>query len=133
MTPTIAALDHLVLTVTDLDATLRFYGEVLGMTVTGFTPADGSRRWALKFGAQKINLHLAGAEFEPKAQQPEPGSADLCFLSPTSLTDWARHLKSCSITIIDGPVRRTGATGPIHSIYIRDPDGNLIEIANSST
>lgn len=130
MTPTLTALDHLVLTVTDLDATLRFYCDALGMTATAFTPADGSHRWALTFGAQKINLHLAGAEFDPKAQHPTPGAADLCFLSATPLADWAAHLHRCGIPVIDGPIARTGATGPILSIYVRDPDENLIEIAN---
>ncbi len=130
MTPSLTALDHLVLTVSDIAATVDFYRDVLGMHAQKFTPADGTARWALKFGAQKINLHQAGAEFEPKAAHPGTGSADLCFLSDVSLQDWIRHLESCDIAIEEGPVQRTGATGPINSIYIRDPDGNLIEIAN---
>jgi catechol 2,3-dioxygenase-like lactoylglutathione lyase family enzyme len=122
--------DHLVLTVADIDATVEFYTQVLGMVAEEFRPADGSLRWALKFGGQKINLHLAGAEFEPKAQKPVPGSADLCFLSSARLSEWALHFAALGVKIEDGPVRRTGAKGPILSIYLRDPDGNLIEIAN---
>ena len=132
MTPSLTAFDHVVLTVADIGATVDFYGDVLGMHAQEFTPADGTTRWALKFGAQKINLHQAGAEFEPKAAHPAPGTADLCFLSDTSLQEWARHLQAHGIPIEDGPVQRTGATGRINSIYIRDPDGNLIEIANVS-
>lgn len=127
--PTLAALDHLVLTVADLDATRAFYTDVLGMEAVSFTPADGSTRWALKFGQQKINLHQAGAEFDPKAAHPTPGSADLCFLTETPLTEWQTHLAAHDIAITDGPISRTGATGPILSLYIRDPDGNLIEIS----
>ena len=130
MRPALASLDHLVLTVTDIAATCRFYEKILGMTATRFTPADGSTRWALRFGHQKINLHQAGAEFDPKATRPTPGSADLCFLSDTPLAAWQDHLSTKGIAIEEGPVTRTGATGPILSIYIRDPDGNLIEIGN---
>lgn len=130
MTPSLASLDHLVLTVADIPATCRFYEDVLGMTATRFSPADGSTRWALSFGAQKINLHRAGAEFDPKAAFPTPGTADLCFLSKTPLSEWQDHLAAKDIPIEDGPITRTGATGPILSIYIRDPDGNLIEISN---
>ena len=118
------------LTVASIPATSLFYETVLGMTVEVFTPADGSTRTALTFGTQKINLHQAGAEFEPKAHAATCGSADLCFLSDTRLNDWIAHLKNQGIPIEDGPIARTGATGPILSIYIRDPDGNLIEIAN---
>ncbi|WP_299850687.1 VOC family protein [uncultured Roseovarius sp.] len=132
MTPTINALDHLVLTVADIDKTVGFYETVLGMRAIRFTPAGGTPRLALKFGAQKINLHQKGAEFDPKAALPRPGSADLCFLSDTPLVDWARHLDGNDIAIEEGPVGRTGATGPLNSIYIRDPDGNLIEIANQA-
>ncbi len=129
MTPSINALDHLVLTVADIDATLAFYTGILGMNAQEFTPHGSPPRWALKFGAQKINLHQAGAEFDPKAAHPLPGSADLCFLTETALADWTRHLSDHGITIEDGPVPRTGATGPLNSIYIRDPDHNLIEIS----
>ncbi|SLN74996.1 Virulence protein [Roseovarius gaetbuli] len=130
MHPTLTALDHLVLTVADLDASIAFYRDALGMTAEAFTPADGTARWALKFGAQKINLHLAGAEFEPKARRAMPGSADLCFLSETSISDWQAHFARCGIAVVEGPIRRTGATGPILSLYLRDPDGNLIEVSN---
>ena len=132
MQPTLASLDHLVLTVTDISETCRFYEDILGMTATRFVPADGSTRWALSFGSQKINLHQAGAEFDPKAIHPTPGSADLCFLSETPLPAWQDHLAAKGIAINEGPVPRTGATGPILSIYIRDPDGNLIEISNKA-
>jgi len=130
MAPKIRSLDHLVLTVADIDRTVAFYRRVLSVEVEQFHPADGSVRTALKFGSQKINLHQVGKEFEPKAMMPTPGSADLCFLSDTRLADWAMHLAGQNIEIAGGPVGRTGATGPIVSIYIRDPDANLIEISN---
>ncbi|WP_110657999.1 VOC family protein [Salinicola halimionae] len=122
----ISQLDHLVLTVADIDATCDFYGRALGMERIVF----GNGRRALVFGQQKINLHRHGQEFEPKAHRPAPGSADLCFLSDTPLEQVITHLETEEITIIEGPVDRTGATGPIRSVYVRDPDGNLIEIAN---
>jgi catechol 2,3-dioxygenase-like lactoylglutathione lyase family enzyme len=124
------ALDHLVLTVADIDATAGFYRDVLGMEAQRFTPADGTVRWALKFGAQKINLHQIGQEFEPKAKQATAGSADLCFLSDVPVADWQAHLADHGVKVIEGPVKRTGAQGPILSIYLRDPDGNLIEVSN---
>ena len=130
MTPKLDALDHLVLTVADIGATVAFYRDVLGMEAEVFHPPDGSTRTALKFGAQKINLHQQGAEFDPKALRPGPGTADLCFLSAVSLEDWQAHLAQQGTAVEDGPVARTGATGPLMSIYIRDPDGNLIEISN---
>ncbi|MBY6121242.1 VOC family protein [Mameliella alba] len=130
MPPAVQSLDHLVLTVADPAATRQFYETVLGMQAERFTPADGSTRWALKFGRQKINLHTAGQEFDPKARRPGPGTADLCFLSETPLAEWQAHLAALGVTIEEGPLPRTGATGPIRSIYIRDPDGNLIEISN---
>ena len=132
MRPLVFALDHIVLTVGSIDATVAFYRDIMGMEAQQFTPSDGSTRWALTFGSQKINLHQAGAEFEPKAAQPTPGSADLCFLSEIRLSDWIAHLRSHAIKIEEGPVLRTGATGPILSIYIRDPDGNLLELSNRS-
>lgn len=119
-------LDHLVLTVTDIDNSVRFYQRVLNMQKVVF----GQGRIALTFGQQKINLHQAGNEFEPKAKHPTIGSADLCFISATPMDKIIDHLHNCNITIIDGPVTRTGAQGPILSVYIRDPDLNLIEIAN---
>ncbi|KHQ53481.1 VOC family protein [Mameliella alba] len=130
MPPAVQSLDHLVLTVADPAATRQFYEAVLGMQAERFTPADGSTRWALKFGRQKINLHTAAQEFDPKARRPGPGTADLCFLSETPLAEWQAHLAALGVTIEEGPLPRTGATGPIRSIYIRDPDGNLIEISN---
>jgi len=126
--PAVTALDHLVLTVADVEATVRFYTRILGMRAEVFFPADGSRRHALSFGSQKINLHPVEAPFDPKAAHPGPGTADLCFLTDGSLTDWQAHLTAHGIPVEDGPVPRTGATGPILSLYLRDPDGNLIEI-----
>lgn len=128
--PTVTALDHLVLTVSDIEATLTFYAEVMGMSAEKFQPADGSTRWALKFGNQKINLHAAARPFAPHAAEPLPGSADLCFLSAQSLDLWEDHLTQQHVAIEEGPVARTGATGPLMSLYVRDPDGNLIEISN---
>ena len=119
-------LDHLVLTVADIAATCRFYERVLGMKTVTF----GEGRSALHFGRAKINLHLAGKEFEPKALRPTPGSADLCFITETPLAQVIEHVKSRGIAIELGPVARTGASGPMTSIYIRDPDWNLIEISN---
>jgi catechol 2,3-dioxygenase-like lactoylglutathione lyase family enzyme len=123
----IDSLDHLVLTVKDLQRTADFYVRVLGMELIRF----GSGRTALAFGAQKINLHLYGNEFEPKAQVPLPGSADLCFLTSIPIEDVLSHLALCGVEVLEGPVMRTGATGPIRSVYFRDPDLNLIEVSNS--
>ncbi|WP_349957266.1 VOC family protein [Rhizobium sp. ZPR3] len=120
-------LDHLVLTVASIDESCEFYARVLGMGVETF----GEGRKALTFGTQKINLHRAGHEFEPKAERPTPGSADLCFISTTPLDDIITHLQAEGVVIEEGPVRRTGATGPILSVYFRDPDNNLIEVSNS--
>lgn len=122
----ISHLDHLVLTVADLDATVDFYTRVLGMQAVTF----GEGRQALAFGNQKINLHQAGHEFEPKAARPTPGSADLCFIVATPLEQVIAHLEAQQIAIVEGPVKRTGATGPIRSVYLRDPDHNLIELSN---
>jgi len=130
MRPTVNTLDHLVLTVRDLDTCISFYVSVLGMSVCSFDASDGSTRYAMYFGSQKINIHQAGAEFRPHATHPMFGSADLCFLSDTPLEDWQEHLKLSGIEVLDGPVKRNGATGVITSLYIYDPDGNLIEIAN---
>jgi catechol 2,3-dioxygenase-like lactoylglutathione lyase family enzyme len=123
---TIDRLDHLVLTVTDIDATVAFYARVLGMTAVTFA---GGRR-ALAFGEQKINLHRAGAEFVPYAHRPTPGSADVCLITSVPLAAAMAHVHSCGVAIEEGPVKRTGATGPIESFYFRDPDGNLIEVSN---
>ncbi len=118
-------LDHLVLTVRDVEATCAFYARVLGMEVVTFAAG----RKALAFGRQKINLHPAGREFEPKADRPTPGSADLCLIAAVPLAEAIAHLASCGVPILEGPVTRTGATGPIRSVYFRDPDANLIEVS----
>lgn len=120
----IESLDHLVLTVADIEAAAAFYCGVLGMERVGF--AGG--RTALAFGRQKINLHQRGREFEPKAQAPTPGSADLCFVAAVPLAEVRARLDAAAVVIEAGPVARTGAVGPITSLYVRDPDGNLVEI-----
>jgi catechol 2,3-dioxygenase-like lactoylglutathione lyase family enzyme len=118
-------LDHLVLTVRDIEATCAFYSRVLGMEVVTF----GEGRRALRFGAQKINLHQAGREFEPKAASPMPGSADLCFVVDTPTAETMAALRTAGVTIELGPVQRAGALGEIESVYLRDPDGNLLELS----
>ena len=128
--PMITGLDHLVLTVSDMVTSIAFYRDLLGMEALEFEAADGRRRWALAFCAQKINLHPAQTPFAPPAAHPRAGSADLCFLSSTPLDAWLAYLKASGQTVIEGPVQRSGALGPIVSLYIRDPDGNLLEIAN---
>lgn len=122
----IAYLDHLVLTVQSISATCEFYASVLGMEVVNF----GENRKALRFGTQKINLHEIGKEFEPKAQRPTPGSADLCFITTLPITAVVEHLQGTGVQILEGPVKRTGARGQIESVYFRDPDLNLIEVSN---
>jgi catechol 2,3-dioxygenase-like lactoylglutathione lyase family enzyme len=126
--PRVVGLDHLVLTVEELEATLNFYTRVMGMSVRAF---EGGRL-ALRFGSQKINLHEAGREFEPHARRPLPGSADLCFVTEASTDDWLEHLATSGVEVVEGPVRRLGALGPMTSVYFRDPDGNLIEVASYS-
>ena len=118
-------LDHLVLTVRDIDATCEFYSRVLGMSVVTFA---GGRK-ALQFGAQKFNLHRSGSEFDPKAAHPTPGSIDVCLISAVPLSDVVAHLARCGVGLIVGPVTRTGAQGPIRSVSCRDPDMNLIEVS----
>ncbi|MHA1529215.1 MAG: VOC family protein [Alphaproteobacteria bacterium] len=125
--PLIRGIDHFVLTAADVDATIDFYTRVLGMTAETF--GDGRR--ALAFGSQKINLHQAGAEFEPKARLATPGSADFCLLSDVPVAEVAEHLAAEGVEIIEGPVAKTGAAGPLLSIYFRDPDGNLVEVSNT--
>ncbi len=122
------SLDHLVLTVKDLVKTIDFYTNILGMKLVKF--GAHHEHVALAFGMQKINLHVFGQAFEPKANHPTPGSADLCFLTSISLSKVIEHLKAHLIQIEEGPVKRTGAQGKILSVYIRDPDENLIEISN---
>jgi catechol 2,3-dioxygenase-like lactoylglutathione lyase family enzyme len=118
-------LDHLVLTCVDPEATKDFYTRVLQMELETF----GAGRIAFRFGNQKINLHVRGAEFEPKAHQPVPGALDLCFIATVPLDDVIEHLQRVNWPIVEGPVPRTGATQKIRSVYVRDPDLNLIEIA----
>ena len=118
-------LDHLVLTVKDIDKTVEFY-EKLGFQKEIFK----GTRVALKFGNQKINLHKLGAEFEPKAYNVKEGSGDLCFIVDTKIAEVKEYLESLGIEIEEGIVPRTGAIGNIESIYIRDPDKNLIELSN---
>ena len=118
-------IDHIVLTVFDLDRTIDFYARVLGMEPVTFA---GGRR-GLAFGRQKLNLHQAGKEFEPKALRPAPGAIDLCFIAATPLEQVIAALREAKVAIIEGPVP-TGATGPMMSVYFRDPDGNLIEVSN---
>jgi catechol 2,3-dioxygenase-like lactoylglutathione lyase family enzyme len=119
-------LDHLVLIVKDLEATLHFYSHGLGMEAVTF----GLDRKALKFGSQKINLHEYGHEWDPKSLYPTPGSADLCFITRQPLADVINQLTEKGIPIIEGPIERTGAQGLLLSVYIRDPDGNLIELSH---
>jgi catechol 2,3-dioxygenase-like lactoylglutathione lyase family enzyme len=119
-------LDHLVLTVADIDKTIEFYTKVMGFEEVTF----GDNRKALIFGNQKINLHQKGHEFEPKAESPTCGSADLCFIAQTNIEDVMEELKQKNVDIIEGIVDRTGAVGKIKSVYFRDPDQNLIEVSN---
>ena len=118
-------IDHLVLTVADVDRTADFYLRVLGMEPATF----GDGRMALRFGSQKINLHQAGEEFEPKATHPTPGSADLCLVTDALPEEVADHLASQEVDLVEGPVGREGALGEMVSVYFRDPDGNLIEVS----
>jgi catechol 2,3-dioxygenase-like lactoylglutathione lyase family enzyme len=122
----VESIDHLVLTVKDVDITVNFYTSVMGMRSVVF----GQGRIALSFGNQKINLHQLGDEFEPKAGSVVPGSADLCFIINQPVSEAVARLKACNVPVIEGPVTRTGAMGTIISAYFRDPDGNLIEVSN---
>jgi len=119
-------IDHIVITAFDIERTLDFYARVMGMEPITFA---GGRR-GLAFGRQKINLHQAGREFDPKALKPTPGSMDLCFISETPLEEVIAQLKAQGVAIAEGPVAKTGALGPMTSVYFRDPDGNLIEVSN---
>ena len=121
----ISSIDHLVLTVKNINESCEFYSKALGMDIVTF----GEGRKALSFGQQKINLHQFGSEFEPKANSPTPGSADLCLISAVPLDQVIKHLQKIGISILEGPVTRTGAIGPISSVYFRDPDENLIEVS----
>jgi len=124
----LASLDHLVLTTANLDACVDFYTRVLGMTLERFA-TPGGERLALKFGGQKINLHERGKEFEPKAHTPRPGALDLCFLAAIPLDEVVARLRAVRVPIEVGPVAKTGARFPLRSVYVRDPDLNLIEIS----
>ncbi len=121
----IQQLDHLVLTVNNIKGSIDFYTQILGMQLVEF----GDNRKALKFGSQKINLHEMGKEFKPHAYTPTCGSADLCFIVKTKLETVEKELIKNKIEIEQGPIKRTGSTGPILSLYIRDPDNNLIELS----
>ena len=121
-------LDHIVLTTRDLEGCIRFYRDVLGMKLSNFDTPQG-KRMALGFGAQKINIHEWGKEFTPRAHVAAPGTLDLCFIAAVPLDDVIAKLKASGVPIIEGPVMKTGATGPIRSVYVRDPDLNLIEIS----
>ena len=120
-------IDHIVMTVNSVDVTCEFYSRALGMDVITF---DQNRK-ALSFGTQKLNLHEVGKEFEPKAHMPTPGSIDLCLMTETPISEVLDHLASMNVEILEGPIKRTGATGAIISVYFRDPDQNLIEVSNS--
>jgi len=117
----------MVLTVADIDATCDFYTRILGMEKIVF--AGG--RVALGFGKQKINLHPAGNEYDPRAKNPVPGSGDFCLITEIPLADVIAHLDASGVVIIEGPVDKTGATGPLKSVYFRDPDDNLVEVSNT--
>jgi len=121
-------LDHLVLTTAHEEACIRFYVDVMGMSLESF----GAGRKAFRFGNQKINLHVKGHEFEPKAQLPTPGSLDLCFIASVPLDEVVARLSEKGVPVLEGPVMRTGATSRIRSVYVRDPDMNLIEISELS-
>ena len=127
MPPVVSSVDHFVLTVASIEATCDFYARALGFEVEVFGP---QKRTALKFGNQKINLHEVGREFVPRARVATAGSGDFCLLAETPVDEIADHLRSEGIKVIEGPVPQTGATGPIVSVYFRDPDGNLVEVSN---
>lgn len=129
MTFRVDEIDHLVLTVTDIEATHHFYSRALGMKLITF----GDNRTALVFGRRKINLHPVDSPFSPHAKAPTPGSGDMCLLTPSPIEDVVAHMNEMGIPIEAGPVTRAGATGPITSVYVRDPDGNLVEIGHPET
>jgi catechol 2,3-dioxygenase-like lactoylglutathione lyase family enzyme len=124
---TVDRIDHLVLTCGDLETSASWYQRVLGMEREEF---GAERRTALKFGGQKINLHQLGKEGKPNARLAAPGTADLCFIAAVGTADIVSHLRQCGVTVEVGPVSRTGALGPMSSVYCRDPDGNLIEVSS---
>jgi len=122
----VLGMDHLVLTVASIERTVAFYRDVLGLRAETF----GDGRWALHFGDQKFNLHEAGHEFEPKAARPTPGSIDICLVVATPIESVVAALRAKDVPLVEGPVDRTGARGKIRSVYLRDPDDNLVELAN---
>ena len=127
----LTSIDHIVMTASDMDKTISFYCDVLGMTLEDFTPSDGGEaRKSLKFGNQKINLHQAKSPYKPHANNPVSGAVDICFLSSITIGEWQNIFSEKNIEIEDGPVQKTGATSSIMSLYVRDPDLNLIEISN---
>ena len=124
-------IDHVVITVFDINKSVHFYSKILGMELQEFlSSTDNRKRKSLKFGKQKINLHEAYKPFKPHANKPLPGTMDICFISEINVNDWIKIFDNFDIKIEDGPVQKTGANGPIRSIYVRDPDKNLIEISN---
>ena len=124
-------IDHVVITVFDINKSVHFYSNILGMELQEFlSSTDNTKRKSLKFGRQKINLHEVSKPFKPHANKPLPGTMDICFISEINVSDWIKIFDNFDIKIEDGPVKKTGANGPIRSIYIRDPDKNLIEISN---
>ena len=125
----VTGLDHLVLTISDIAATVAFYQRILGIVPQVFKAADGNTHTSLSFGTQKMNLHAVDNTFKPNAHSPTTGSTDLCLLVDSPLDEWINHLKSQKVYIIDGPVSRSGARGTITSIYLRDPDFKLIEVS----
>ncbi len=127
----ISHIDHIVITVADISKSIDFYCSVLGTKAVEFVPpTGGAARKSLHFGTQKINIHDAASPYLPHAKAPQAGSVDLCFISAQTLEEWQTHLACHGVSIEDGPVRKTGANGALMSLYIRDPDGNLIEISN---
>ena len=122
-------IDHIVFTVQSIEKTCAFYARVLGLTVQAYV-YGGAERKSLHFGEQKINLHEAGNEFEPKARRPAPGAIDICFITKTPIDEVIAHLVVCGVAIVDGPGVRNGAIGRMRSVYFRDPDQNLIEVSN---
>ena len=131
-TGALTSIDHIVLTASDMDQTISFYCDILGMKLKTLTPSDGGeKRWSLKFGDCKINLHDEKSPYNPHAKNPISGAVDICFLSSTPIETWEKIFLKNNIKIETGPVQKTGAIGPIISLYIRDPDKNLIEIANN--
>ncbi len=124
-------IDHVVITVSDMNKSIDFYSNILGMELHEFlSSTDNVKRKSLKFGKQKINLHEASKPFKPHAHNPFPGTMDICFLTQINIEHWIKTFNKFNINIEEGPVQKTGANGPIRSIYVRDPDKNLIEISN---